>query len=120
MKPRFCPVFQKSEPPPPPSLILELIDQDYSICSSSSSVNANCAHIPLCEHENLKKLQEKKRKVQFCSTATVMLIPTIEEYRQAKIHRQVWYSKKELKKIETNAVLTLSAGCLSNKSREIK
>ncbi len=119
MKPRFCPVFQKSEPPPPPLLILELIDQD-SKCSSSSSVNKNCAHIPLSEHENLKKLQEKKRRVQFCSTATVMLIPTIEEYRQAKIHRQIWYSRKELKTFETNAVLMLSASCLSNKSRKMK
>lgn len=101
MKPRFCPVFQKSEPPPPPLLILELIDQDS-------------------KYENLKKLQEKKRRVQFCSTATVMLIPTIEEYRQAKIHRQIWYSRKELKTFETNAVLMLSAGCLSNKSRKMK
>ena len=53
---------------------------------------------------NSIKTQEpsKEKKVNFGRTVSVILIPEIKEYKQAKISHDVWYTEEEFKWMEHN------------------
>jgi hypothetical protein len=51
----------------------------------------------------------KKRKVHFEHTVHVILIPTAEEYYEANLWHDIWYSRSELKAIEAEAIIMVKA-----------
>lgn len=55
--------------------------------------------------------EEKKYKsVSFDPTVHVVLIPRKEEYYEAKIAHRVWYTPKELARMEKEAIVSVSLG----------
>lgn len=49
-----------------------------------------------------QKSAEEVKRVHFNSQAHVVLIPDRDDYRNAKLNSQLWYSSREMKKIMDN------------------
>lgn len=47
------------------------------------------------------------RKVSFCRSVQVVLIPCIAEYREAKVMRSVWWSAIEMKQFHIEVALSI-------------
>jgi hypothetical protein len=62
---------------------------------------------PLFSKSSPKSL---KRKVSFYKTISVILVPSLEEYRAENLYPLLWYDEIELRDMERNAVLRLSLG----------
>jgi hypothetical protein len=57
-----------------------------------------------------------KKKVNFDMEIHAVLIPTKDEYREAKIDNVLWYNDRELKRIEKKALVEISTGKLFDES----
>jgi hypothetical protein len=63
---------------------------------------------PLFSKSSPKSL--KRKKVSFYKTISVILVPSLEEYRAENLYPLLWYDEIELRVMERNAVLRLSLG----------
>lgn len=128
MKRPFEPKY-RLESAQPPTMILELMaSSDKPSCSSpiprprslsvdsmesSSSSSYSSPSSTFCTPPRAGKVS---RKVRFDRTASVVLIPTIEEYKEVNLHEKLWYADKELKLIERSAIVKISTGKLFDDS----
>jgi hypothetical protein len=60
--------------------------------------------------------QKRKRRVNFDPIVRMVLIPSREEYKEAKLSSSLWYSRKELSAIEKAALVIISTGRLYDDS----
>mmetsp|Transcript_18304 Transcript_18304/g.19888 ORF Transcript_18304/g.19888 Transcript_18304/m.19888 type:complete len:149 (+) Transcript_18304:197-643(+) len=135
MKSFFQPKFHKAEPTNPPSkVMMELHNvEKYAILSSpvphmrstSTDSTSSCSSSILSSSPSFSSpaslygspsKPKDRRKVRFDPTARVVLIPSLEEYKEANLHQQLWYGEKELKLIERRAIVNISTGKLFDDS----
>ena len=88
-------------------------------------MTTSCSSIPTIlrdfqpAHEVIE-MPKKEKKVVFDSVVHVVLIPTKEEYKDAHLCSELWYSPRELHEIEKEALVSLSAGNLLNRTFFLK
>lgn len=67
-----------------------------------------------------KNIERKKRRVSFHTTASVVLIPTKEEYKDIGIHSLVWYNNLEVQAMESKALIAFSFGSWKAQAKSSK
>jgi hypothetical protein len=95
---QFRPRLSKEGDAPPPE-IFQLMESTPPVTPTSSQ-------------------RKTVKKVSFDSTVHVVLIPSIVEYKEAKLFGSLWYSRKELNYIEKTGIVTISTGKLFDETED--
>ena len=61
-----------------------------------------------------KKIKVSSKKVSFLDTLSVVLIPTIEDFRAANLHSDVWWRREEMRQFEHDMSKSVSEFMVKN------
>eukprot|EP01040_Poterioochromonas_malhamensis_P006275 gene6275-6753_t len=95
-RPSFCPKLENSVQRIPSILEMLLTNNKEALPSQTPRSSDKSAH--------------RRKRVKFQSTASVVLIPTKDEYIEAGLFYELWYTEFEREWMESTAIVDLSLG----------
>ena len=90
------------------------INKKYNIIRSSSETNLQIdkyieeLHVNFISYkEKFKKKNKNKKKISFCESVKVLLIPTKEEYKYHKLTEILWYCENDYRRFKNEFIFKL-------------
>lgn len=71
-------------------------------------------------NEHSEEVKKVPKSVRFDKTVRMVLIPTRNEYFDARLAQHLWYNKLDLIKMEKEAILSISLGHYYDNSKDLK